>query len=210
MTYIVKCGSCDGAIDNNTLRQLHEVHDMYFEGKIPDNVFLGQLYKIFIQAPFKDIALIFDAEEALSIGSYLVRGLSQEDHEDAGINVLVSLINNKIFNREFHCQECESAWKEKAWKRLLSCHTSNEGSGGKQSETEVQMGASDLVSDEVDLISKATMEKIAEEKNLNKDTDNDDDDDDENDVESDSEIDCENGDCDVCGNENGDGLMSVC
>ena len=60
----ITCDTCPNQIDNKTLAQLFEVYNMYRKGVIEDSTFLGQLYKIFTKAPFKEVTDCFDEDEA--------------------------------------------------------------------------------------------------------------------------------------------------
>ena len=64
MVVKIKCDTCHNQIDNNTLAQLFEIYILYQNGIIGDSAFLGQLYKIFTNAPFKEVTDSFDEDEA--------------------------------------------------------------------------------------------------------------------------------------------------
>ena len=70
----IKCDTCHNQLDNKTLEQLFEVYTMYRKGVIEDSAFLGHLYKIFTNAPFKEVTDCFDEEEASECAkqSYLI------------------------------------------------------------------------------------------------------------------------------------------
>ena len=64
MVVNVRCDTCHNQIDNNTLAKLFEIYTLYRNGLLGDSAFLGQLYKTFTNAPFKEVTDSFDEDEA--------------------------------------------------------------------------------------------------------------------------------------------------
>ena len=71
MAVRVRCDTCHNEIDNDTLAKLFEIYTLYRNGLLGDSAFLGQLFKVFTNASFKEVTDCFDEDEASEL-SYLL------------------------------------------------------------------------------------------------------------------------------------------
>ena len=64
--------------------------------------------------------------QALTVASFLLRGLNENNKDDdAGKNIFLSILCNKIFHRQFLCQSCDKKMRETAWLAFIKSEVVN-------------------------------------------------------------------------------------
>ena len=65
---VIQCDTCASLIENPTLENLFETYQLYKNGTLGDQAFMGHLYKIFASAPYTEVTDVFDSDEAVTLG----------------------------------------------------------------------------------------------------------------------------------------------